>query len=540
MTLNEVVEHMNSEDIIEKALASKAWPFLEAEKIVKRIKGKTPEKGYVLFETGYGPSGLPHIGTFGEVVRTTMVRQAFEVLAPDIPTKLFCISDDLDGLRKVPDNLPNQDMIIQHLNKPLTAIPDPFGTHASFGAHMNNRLCEFLDRYEFDYEFKSATENYNSGVYDEKLLAVLAHFQKVMDIMLPTLGSERRQTYSPFMPICPETGYVLQVPTLNVDAERGTITYQNSSGVEVETEVTGGKCKLQWKPDWGMRWAALDVDYEMYGKDLLPSAQVSGRICKVIGGRSPEQFMYELFLDEKGEKISKSKGNGLSMNEWLEFAPPVSLAYYMYQNPRKAKRLYFDVIPKTVDEYLSFLIKYKDQTDEEKLKNPAYHMHGDAAPEVSTSLTFALLLNLASACHAEDADILWGFIKKYEPETTPESSPFLSTLADCAVAYYQSFVKPNKVYRQPTDKERAALQKLRDKLETFDDSADSEAIQTEIYSIGKEFEFDPLRDWFKVLYEVLLGQSQGPRFGSFAALFGIKNTQAMIDKALSGELQKVS
>ncbi|MDA0780724.1 MAG: lysine--tRNA ligase [Rickettsiales bacterium] len=517
-----------------QAIDSKTWPFIEAEKIYKRIGGKTPDKGYVLFETGYGPSGLPHIGTFGEVARTTMVRRAFEFIAPQIPTKLFCVSDDMDGLRKVPENLPNQEMIAANLGKPLTNIPDPFETHDSFGSHMNNRLCNFLDKFGFEYEFKSATQLYKSGIYDEKLLEVLKKFDAIMKVMLPTLGEERQKTYSPFMPISPATGNVLQVPTLECNPDKGTIKFKDEDGEIKEIAVTGGNCKLQWKPDFGMRWAALDVDFEMYGKDHNANARIYSDICNIVGGKAPEQFMFELFLDDKGEKISKSKGNGLSMEEWLRYAPTESLAYYMFQSPRKAKRLYFDVIPKAVDEYISFLVKFEEQSDEEKFKNPVWHIHNGNPPKPELPLTFALLLNLASACHAEDSSILWGFIETYAKGATPENSPYLDELVKHALHYYQDFVKPNKKYRKPNEQERAAMADLAKRLLDYTPS-DEQPIGNIVFAVGKEHGFENLREWFQALYEVLLGQSQGPRFGSFIELYGKDKTAGLIQRVLRGE-----
>ena len=516
----------------EKAIASAAWPFIEAEKIFKRIGGKTPAKGYVLFETGYGPSGLPHIGTFGEVARTTMVRNAFSLLAPEIPTKLFCISDDMDGLRKVPDNLPNQDMIRANLDKPLTSVPDPFGTHESFGHHMNARLRSFLDTFGFDYEFKSATECYKNGVYDEKLLAVLQNYEKIMAVMLPTLGPDRQKTYSPFLPLSPKSGKVLQVSVLEVQKDKGTIVFEDEDGTRCEVPVTGGHCKLQWKPDFGMRWAALDVDFEMYGKDHLANAPLYSKICNIIGGKAPEQFMFELFLDDKGEKISKSKGNGISMEEWLRYAPATSLAYYMYQSPRKAKRLYFDVIPKAVDEYLTFLGKYQKETEEERFKNPVWHIHNGNPPKPESPLSFALLLNLASACHAEDASILWGFISRYAKGANPENAPHLDELVKHALFYYQDFIKPNKQYRAPTEKEKSAMLELVAKLEVMPQAATADDFQNMVFAVGNEHGFENLREWFQALYEVLLGQSQGPRFGSFIELYGKDETVKLIQEKI--------
>ncbi len=527
----------NNQALMELALVSKAWPFDEARKVLARVK-KTGQSS-VLFETGYGPSGLPHIGTFGEVVRTSMVRQAFKVLAPDIATKLICFSDDMDGLRKVPDNVPNKDMLSEYLDQPLTSVPDPFGTHDSFGAHNNARLCAFLDQFGFDYEFVSATHYYTCGRMNETLLNVLAHYDDVMNVILPTLGEERRKTYSPFLPICPQSGRVLMVSVMARNLENGTITYRHPDSLEVVTAaVTNGACKLQWKADWAMRWCALGVDYEMAGKDLIESVKLSSQICRAIGGTPPEGFSYELFLDAEGHKISKSKGNGITIENWLTYASPESLTLFMFQNPRKAKRLHFDVIPKNVDEYLTFLDKYKTQEPGTQLTNPVWHIHAGMPPMVDLSVSFSLLLNLVSASNAENKDVLWGFIKSYAPEASevsPEQLPILDKLATYAIAYFHDFVKPTKSYRVAEPKERDALAQLREKLASLPERADAETIQTEVYAVGKVFFEENLRDWFKALYEILLGQSQGPRFGSFAALYGVGKTIAMIDDALASK-----
>jgi lysyl-tRNA synthetase class 1 len=515
--------------------ALKAWPFQEAAKLVARYKDAPPAKGYVLFETGYGPSGLPHIGTFGEVARTTMVRHAFQQIS-DIPTRLICISDDMDGMRKVPDNVPQRDMLAGFIDMPLTRVPDPFGTHESYGHHMNARLCAFLDRFGFEYEFKSATDLYVNGEYDHALLAALKRYDAIMKIMLPTLGEERQKTYSPFLPISPKSGRVLYVPMKRLDAEAGTITFDDEEGEETTLPVTGGHCKLQWKPDFGMRWAALGVDFEMYGKDHLVNGKVYSAICKTLGGQPPEQFNYELFLDEKGEKISKSKGNGISIEQWLTYAPTESLSLYMFQTPQRAKRLYFDVIPKAVDEYLTFLEKYQTQGEQERLDNPVWHIHGGNPPKPEIALSFGLLLNLASVCNPEDKSVLWGFISRYAPQATPENSPFIDQLAAYAVRYYHDFVKPTKAFRAPTDQERAALADFKTLLDGWNQPVDAEAIQTGIYDIGMKHGFEPLRAWFSCMYEVLLGQPQGPRMGSFTALYGIKETAALVGKALEQRL----
>jgi len=519
-----------------RALAetSNAWPFAEARELAKRLGGKVPEKGYVLFETGYGPSGLPHIGTFGEVARTTMVRRAFELLT-GLPTRLFAFSDDMDGLRKVPENLPNQDLLAKNLGKPLTAVPDPFGTHESFGAHNNARLRAFLDRFGFDYEFKSATECYTSGMFDAVLLRLLERYDAVMKVMIPTLGEERRETYSPFLPVCPKTGRVLLAPVLETNPAAGTIVYQADDGSKVETPVTGGKCKLQWKPDWAMRWTALGVDYEMSGKDLIDSVKQSGAICRIIGGTPPQGFTYELFLDENGEKLSQSRGNGLTMEEWLAYAPPESLALFMYQKPKTAKRLYFDVIPRQVDDYLSHLEAFPGQDDAARINNPVWHIHGGQPPAPQAALSYSILLNLVGVCHSEDKAVLWHFISRYRPDLRPETAPFLDALVGYAITYYRDFVKPGLTYRPPTDQERAALTDLQETLQGLAADTPAEDIQTQVYEVGKRHGFENLRDWFKALYEILLGQSQGPRMGSFIALYGMQESIALIGKVLKGE-----
>ena len=518
----------------DSALASKAWPFQEARKLLDRFADGAPSGGEVLFETGYGPSGLPHVGTFGEVVRTSMVRHAFTLLS-DLPTRLVAFSDDMDGLRRVPDNLPNAEMIVPHLDKPLTAIPDPFGTHESFGAHNNARLRAFLDEFAFDYEFVSATDCYRTGRFDDTLLRVLAHYDEVVSVILPTLGPERRATYSPFLPICPDTGRVLQVPLLDRDAGAGTITYRGEDGNPVELPVTGGHCKLQWKVDWAMRWVALGVDYEMSGKDLIDSVRLSGRISRILGAAPPEGFTYELFLDAAGEKISKSRGNGLTAREWLRYAPVESLELFMFQSPRKAKRLYFDVIPRQVDDYLALLAKARSQDAVQRMDNPVWHIHGGAPPAEDTPLSYTMLLNLASVCNTEDPAVLWGFISRYAPSASPAATPFLDRLVGHAIDYYRDFVKPAKHYRAPSDIEAAALADLAERLAALPADSDSETIQSKIYEIGKSHPFPELRDWFRALYETLLGQSEGPRMGSFVALYGIDETVVLIRRALAGE-----
>ena len=517
------------------AMQSKAWPFEEARAILKRIGGKVPAKGHVLFETGYGPSGLPHIGTFGEVARTTMVRRAFEALS-DIPTRLIVFSDDLDGMRKVPDNVPDPAMLKEHLQRPLTSVPDPFGQYESFGHHNNAMLRRFLDTFGFEYEFVSATDFYRSGRFDDTLRRAAERYDAIMAVMLASLREERQQTYSCFLPIHPETGRVLYVPIRHVDAREATVTFDDEGGREWTLPVTGGRCKLQWKPDFGARWAALDVDFEMYGKDHSTNTPIYDRICEILGGRAPEHMTYELFLDEQGQKISKSKGNGLTIDEWLTYAATESLSYFMYQKPKTAKRMHFDVIPKAVDEYHQQLRAYPAQDASGRLGNPVWHIHGGSPPESRMVVPFAMLLNLASVAGARDKAGLWGFIRRYAPGASPEANPDLDAAAGFALRYFEDFVLPTRAFRLPDPRERAAMADLRDRLAGWDGGLDAEALQTLVYAVGKDHGFEPLRDWFRALYEVLLGTSEGPRFGGFVALYGVAETVALIDRALAGDL----
>ncbi len=537
-------------EMLAAAAESKAWPFEEAKKIVKRYE-KTGFPETVLFETGYGPSGLPHIGTFGEVARTTMVRHAFRVLTQDkVKTRLLCFSDDMDGMRKIPDNVPDRAALEPYLHMPLTAVPNPFGgNYESFGHHNNAMLRRFLDTFGFDYEFASATEYYKSGRFDEVLLRAAEKYDAIMAVMLPTLGEERQATYSPFLPISPKSGRVLYVPMKHVDAKAGTITFDDEDGTETTLPVTGGKVELQWKPDFGMRWAALGVDFEMFGKDHQTNAAIYDRICVILGGRAPEHFVYELFLDEHGQKISKSKGNGLTIDEWLTYAPTESLGLYMYQKPRVAKKLYFDVIPRAVDEYYTFLSAYGRQDWKNRLGNPVWHMHGGHPPAIDLAVPFSLLLNLVSASNAQDRSVLWGFISRYAPGVSPEKNPELDRLAGYAIRYFDDFVKPSKVYRAPDEVEREALEKLAQALAALPQGADGETIQNAALNVARRIERyqDHSKQapeggpgvsvaFFQMIYQVLIGQERGPRFGSFAALYGVAETRALIEKALAGQL----
>ncbi len=529
------------------ALESKAWPFEEARKILKRAE-KSGQKS-VLFETGYGPSGLPHIGTFGEVSRTTMVRRAFELMS-DVPTRLLVFSDDMDGMRKIPDNVPDKSFLEPHLHKPLTSVPNPFGgDYESFGHHNNAMLRRFLDTFGFQYEFGSATEYYKSGKYDDMLIRALEKYDDIMGVMLPSLGEERQATYSPFLPISPISGRVLYVPMKAIDAKKGTITFNDEDGSETTLDVRGGRTKLQWKPDFGMRFAALGVDFEMFGKDHQSNAPIYDRNCEILGGIAPEHYVYELFLDDKGQKISKSKGNGLTIDEWLTYADPDSLSLYMYNRPREAKKLFFDVIPRAVDEYAQHLGGYLKQTEpKDQLMNPVWHIHGGNPPKPETGgVTFALLLNLVSVANTEDKAVLWAFLKRYMPEMDARTHPRLDKMVGYAIRYYLDFIKPNKVYRPCTEDEAKALTDLNAALAELPEGSTPEAIQQKVYDIGRREPYTVTQKdgtigvgqtWFNMLYQVLLGEERGPRFGSFAALYGLANTRGLIDKALKGELSK--
>ncbi|TPK97745.1 lysine--tRNA ligase [Mesorhizobium sp. B2-4-12] len=536
-------------ELLAAAAESKAWPFEEAKKIIERYKGaEFPET--ILFETGYGPSGLPHIGTFGEVARTSMVRHAFRVLTQDkVATKLLCFSDDMDGMRKIPDNVPDRAALEPYLHKPLSSVPNPFGgDYASFADHNNVMLCRFLDTFGFDYEFASATQYYKAGRFDAMLLRAAERYDQIMAVMLPTLGPERQATYSPFLPISPKSGRVLYVPMKHVDAKAGSITFDDE-GTETTLPITGGRVKLQWKPDFGMRWAALGVDFEMFGKDHQTNAVVYDRICNILGGRAPEHFVYELFLDENGQKISKSKGNGLTIDEWLTYAPTESLGLYMYQRPRQAKKLYFDVIPRAVDEYYTFLAAYRRQDWKERLGNPVWHMHDGNPPAIDMPVPFSLLLNLVSASNAQNKSVLWGFISRHVPGVTPATHPELDRLTGYAIRYFDDFVKPTKTFRAADDVEREALEALEAALGALPADASGEAIQNASLNVARKIERyqDHSKQspeggpgvsgaFFQMIYQILIGQERGPRFGSFAALYGVAETRALIQKALAGQL----
>jgi len=519
--------------VIDKSIiqGTNSWPFVEARKLVKERQKIYEKKGKITLQTGYGPSGLPHIGTFAEVARTTMMVNAIKQIV-GIPTEIITFSDDMDGLRKIPDNVPNKEILEKNLHKPLTSIPDPFKKFKSFGEHNNEMLKNFLNKFKFNYIFKSSTDTYKKGLFNDALLLVLEKYEKITEIILPTLGKERQQTYSPFLPICPKTGRVLEVPIIETKKKEGKIIYKNE-GRKVETEVINGKCKLQWKVDWAMRWYAFEVDYEMYGKDLIESAILSSKICKTLGKKSPNGFAYEMFLDEKGEKISKSKGNGITIEQWLKYASPESLCLYMYQNPKRAKKLYADVVPKAVDEYLDCIDKFDQQDDKHRLLNPVWHVHNGNPPKEKSIMPFSVLLNLVGTSNATDKDVLWKFIKKYKKDIKVSDHPILDHLVEYALKYFTDIVKPNKKYKKPNEKEKKALQDLVKRLEDCKDQMDPEAIQTIVYSVGKDNGYqENLREWFKAIYEIIFGDQDGPRMGFFISFFGIKETIELINKCI--------
>ncbi len=509
--------------------ATSSWPFVEARKLVKERQKIYEKKGKITLQTGYGPSGLPHIGTFAEVARTTMMVNAIKQLI-DVPTEIITFSDDMDGLRKIPDNIPNKEILEKNLHKPLTSVPDPFNKYKSFGEHNNEMLKKFLDKFKFNYTFKSSTETYKKGLFNTALLLVLEKYEDIKEIVLPTLGKERQKTYSPFLPICLETGKVLEVPIIEIKKKEGKIIYQNGDK-KVETEVINGKCKLQWKVDWAMRWYTFDIDYEMYGKDLIESAVLSSKICKMLGKKSPNGFAYEMFLDEKGEKISKSKGNGITIEQWLKYASPESLSLYMYQNPKRAKKLYANVVPKAVDEYLICVDKFSEQDAKHRLLNPVWHVHNGNPPKEKSIMPFSVLLNLVGTSNATDKDVLWKFIIKYKKDIKVLDHPILDRLVEYALKYFTDIVKPNKKYRKPNEKEKKALQDLIKRLRDCKDQMDPEAIQTIVYSVGKDNGYkENLREWFKAIYEIIFGDQDGPRIGFFISFFGIKESIELINK----------
>jgi lysyl-tRNA synthetase class 1 len=515
---------MIKKEILDK---TSAWPFVEAKKMLRERKSFIEKKGKITLQTGYGPSGLPHIGTFGEVARTSMMVNALRQLT-DLPTEIITFSDDMDGLRKVPDNVPNQELLNENLHKPLTQVPDPFGKFNSFGEHNNEMLKDFLDSFHFKYNFKSSTSLYKSGFFNPTLKIILENYEGIMNIILPTLGKERQKTYSPFLPVCPDTGHVLEIPVVEIDQSNSKIIFDNK-GKKLETSILDGNCKLQWKVDWAMRWFALDIDFEMYGKDLIESAILSTKIINLLGKKNPSGFAYELFLDEKGEKISKSKGNGITIDQWLKYASPESLSLYMYQNPKRAKKLYKEIVPKAVDEYLDNIEKSKKQNEQQLVMNPVWHVHNGSIPKEDMIMSFSMLLNLVETSNADSKDLLWKFVKKYKSNIQETNFPIFDGLVGYAIKYFNDVIKSQKKYKTPSESEKKALEALIVTLEKCNDQMPPEEIQTLIYSTGKENGYaENLRDWFKLIYEVVFGDENGPRMGFFISFFGVNETKDLI------------
>jgi len=511
--------------------STSSWPFVEIRKLLKDRKDLIKAKNKIIFQTGYGPSGLPHIGTFGEVARTSMMINALNHIQK-IDYELITFSDDMDGLRKIPDNIPNDEILKNNIGKPLTSIPDPFKKYNSFGEHNNEMLKEFLHKFKFKFKFKSATENYKKGVFNNSLMRVLEKYDDIMNIILPTLREERRKTYCPFLPICPKTGKVLEVPLLDMDKKTGKVIFDNQ-GEKLETNILDGNCKLQWKVDWAMRWFTFDIDFEMYGKDLTESAILSNKICRTLGKSPPNGFAYELFLDEKGEKISKSKGNGISIEQWLRYASPESLSLYMYPNPKRAKKLYSAVVPKTVDEYLLLIEKFTAQDDKNKIMNPVWHVHNGTPPKEKIVMSFSMLLNLVGSSNANNKEIVWKFINRFHKEVKRENHPILDGLTQYAINYFKDKIEPNKRFKKASDEEKKALSNLVLKLKEIDETLDPEEIQTLVYSVGKENGYEKnLREWFKLIYEVVFGVENGPRMGFFVKFFGLKETIGLINEKI--------
>ena len=508
-----------------------AWPFVEAKKMLRERKSLLEKKGKITLQTGYGPSGLPHIGTFGEVARTSMMVNALKQLT-DLPTEIITFSDDMDGLRKVPENIPNQKLLEKNLHKPLTQVPDPFGKFQSFGEHNNEMLKDFLNSFNFNYTFKSSTSLYKSKFFNPTLQLILENYDDIMNIILPTLGKERQKTYCPFLPICPDSGRVLEIPVLEINKDKSKIIFDNK-GKKLEASILDGNCKLQWKVDWAMRWYALDIDFEMYGKDLIESAILSTKIIKLIGKTNPSGFAYELFLDEKGEKISKSRGNGITIDQWLKYASPESLSLYMYQNPKRAKKLYKEIVPKAVDEYLDFIEKGKKQDELQLLMNPVWHVHNGNIPKENLIMSFSMLLNLVETSNADSKDLLWKFVKKYKLDINENNYPIFDSLVGYAIKYFNDVIKSQKKYKTPNHDEKLALESLIKTLDNCNDKMLPEDIQTLIYSAGKENGYaENLRDWFKLIYEVVFGDVNGPRMGFFISFFGVKETKELIMKKI--------
>ena len=512
------------------------WPFKEAAQIVKLRKPRSDRP--VLFETGFGPSGLPHIGTFAEVARTSWVRNAFEEVT-GLDTRLMTFSDDMDGLRKVPLNFPNQRMLKEHLGRPLCTIPDPFSESDCFSGYMNNKLRDFLDTYQFNYEFKSSSVSYKGGDFDQGLAILLEKVQDVHSIVAPTLGEEKRDSWSPFLPICPSCGSVYSTRVTEYFPSRGEIGFVCDGnggdfagcGAEGEVSIFSGNVKVGWKMDWALRWYTYEVDYEMYGKDLIESAKLSGRIVRLMGKHPPVGMNYELFLDEEGKKISKSVGKGLTVDTWVEYAPIESLLYYIFQNPRRARRLYWDVVPKCVDDYLDALRKYPTIEPEKSPEQALWHIYGrgNSVPSYGAQVNFSMVGNLISALGTDAPDLLVEYLNRYDKKSD-DYPVVIKELIRKGMNYYRDFILPKKQYRTPLASEADQLRQLLFALEGAD-FLNEEELQAIPFELARKNNIDP-KLFFQMFYEIVLGQQRGPRFGSFAKMLGLEHIQQMLNKRI--------
>ncbi len=510
----------------------KEWPFVESRRILDRLERLG--KSSVTAETGYGPSGLPHIGTFGEVARTSFVLQALATVAPKVESRIIAFSDDMDGLRDVPKNLPNGQMLTSHLGKPLTAIPDPFGQEKSFAHYMNHRLRDFLDSYGFRYQFASSTESYASGVFDEGLRRIMGNYDAIRDLFTATIAEEKRAAWSPFFPICESCGRVYSTRVTELDTKGFRVAYAcdaplagkyGSCGHTGSTSVLGGTCKVGWKVDWALRWFSLGIDYEMHGEDLLDSARLSSKIVKILGGEPPELFKYELFLDEKGKKISKKIGNGISLEQWLRFAPVDSLLYIMYVKPQQAKKMGLPILPEILDQYLELVAEY-DGAEDSPVPFISRLSHGAHAGKLEgqKTITYSLILELILALNQDDPRIVRDYLLKYQPAIAGNVAYYEELIKD-ALAYYREVLLPSRKAEPADHLMDDTLRALRDelaRLEAAGTAPDADALQTMAFQLAKDRDVK-MKDWFRALYRVFLGQSQGPRIGSFIALLGYKD-----------------
>ena len=509
------------------------WPYEEARKVAERVARYEAGRP-AIFQSGFGPSGMPHLGTMAELLRPSYVRKAFERLAqsgsiePARPARLIVFIDDMDGLRKVPENIPNRETTSFHLGEPVSRIPDPFGDcHPSFSEHMLSLLEKFLAPVEIEFELIKSTEMYGSGQFDEALKLILARHQQIIEIIAPTLREENRAGWSPVMPVCPSCGQVNSTLVTGYHPERASVEFScekniggsKSCGFKGEQSVLGGKAKVGWKVDWALRWYALKVDYELYGKDLIDSARLSGQILKVLGGKPPLGFPFEMFLDEEGHKVSKSVGRGVTVDQWTRYAPIEVLKYFLLVNPRRARKLFLEAIPQYVDDYLDALRAYAAAPENERGNLPIDLVIQRTTPRrFDSELTFGMIMNLVSALGTGDRDLIWNYLTGYDPRIAgnPDTERMGKTLMECALNVYADFIEPTKKRYLPEANERDQLRALMEFL-VGNSGATAEEIEKKIYDLGRE-NYDKPGKIFPLLYRVLLGQERGPRLGAFIKL----------------------